>query len=216
MATDPVSADLAPPVTYASTQAQEMLSSLGQDHRIEGERYRSLLSQAERIRLCLLTIARLRRRMTRNGQNGETIAILNRFSEVAGDLLYSIGLSLTANENLEMARSDLKRITTMADELRQIRRDNLSSFPRALLDDAQIGRSRPEGDGESRGESPHCGDHDRNYVIAANQSSNHNGGGGEQTGGKHTACPLRVGIFAVGKRDVERPRGNAHSAERGA
>jgi uncharacterized membrane protein YccC len=138
MATDPVSADVAPPVTYASTQAQEMLSGLGQDHRIEGERYRSLLSQAERIRLCILTIARLRRRITRNGQNGETIPVLNRFSEVAGDLLYSIGLSLTANESLGMARSDLERITTMTDELRQISRDNLSSFPRALLDDAQL------------------------------------------------------------------------------
>jgi uncharacterized membrane protein YccC len=138
MATGSISADNAPPLTHASTQAQEILSGLGQDHRIESHRYRSLLSQAERIRLCLLTIARLRRRMDRNEQNSEAIPVLNRLNEVAGDLLYSTGLSLTANESMGMATSDLKRITAITDELRQISRDNLSAFPRALLNDAQL------------------------------------------------------------------------------
>ncbi len=62
-AASPGRATEAPPASAQSTQAQSALATL--DHSVEAERYRSLLSQAERMRLSLLTLARLRGRIGR-------------------------------------------------------------------------------------------------------------------------------------------------------
>ena len=64
-AASPVPASEAPPATAESTQAQDALATLDRDHSIEAEHYRLLLSQAERMRLSLLTLARLRKRIER-------------------------------------------------------------------------------------------------------------------------------------------------------
>jgi uncharacterized membrane protein YccC len=138
VATDSVSSESAPPVSQRSTQAQQMLSSLGQDHRIEGERYRSLLNQAERIRLCLMTLSRLRRRLERENQSADAVALFTELGEVTSDVLYSVGLSLNANEPLDGVRDDLTKFNHIADKLRVTKRDNLSSFTLAMLEDAQL------------------------------------------------------------------------------
>ncbi len=57
----------APAGSRESTEAQRALASLTGDHSIEAERFMALLSQAERIRLSLLALARLRIRIGRNG-----------------------------------------------------------------------------------------------------------------------------------------------------
>src|SRR5438552_1267886 len=59
----PVQVMQAPPASVQTTQAQQTLAALHRNHSIESERYRLLLSQAERTRLSLLALRRLRARM---------------------------------------------------------------------------------------------------------------------------------------------------------
>ena len=60
VAAAPVNASAPPPVTSEISQARKMLSGIGRGRSIQAERYWSLVSQAERIRLSLLIITRLR------------------------------------------------------------------------------------------------------------------------------------------------------------
>src|SRR5690349_3950792 len=59
----------APPSTAQVTLAQEVLRRLGRDHGNESQRLWALLNQAERIRLSLLTLARLRNRLARQSKD---------------------------------------------------------------------------------------------------------------------------------------------------
>jgi uncharacterized membrane protein YccC len=132
------SAESAPPASQETTRAHQLLSALGQDRRMEGERYRSLLNQAERIRLCLLILARLERRMERENPDFTARAILDQYLQVSGDLLYSVGLSLTNGAGLGEARNDLVKLNEHANNWRALPREGLSGFLRATLEDAQL------------------------------------------------------------------------------
>jgi len=59
----PMMAAKSPPATAESLQAQNALAGLSRDESFEAVRYRSLLTQAERIRLSLTVLARLRMRL---------------------------------------------------------------------------------------------------------------------------------------------------------
>src|SRR3954470_17244922 len=76
-----------PPTTSEMNVAQDALASLDRDHSIEAERYRSLLSQAERIRLGLLVLARLRARIAREDEASHAAHLLDRFFHLAGEVL---------------------------------------------------------------------------------------------------------------------------------
>jgi uncharacterized membrane protein YccC len=60
-----VDASESPPATSQSSEAGKALATLSRDYSLEGERYRSLLTQAERARLSILAIKRVRSRMRR-------------------------------------------------------------------------------------------------------------------------------------------------------
>jgi uncharacterized membrane protein YccC len=130
--------DSAPPGTEIATRAQQMLSSLDRDHKVEGERYRSLLNQAERTRLGLLTMGRIYRRLRREGSAGDPLHALDGMFQSASDLLYAIGSSLTRNEPLDIARYDLRTFSEWTAALRHYPTGRLTPFVRALLADAQL------------------------------------------------------------------------------
>lgn len=138
LATTAAATDAAPAASQVTTRAQQMLSTLGQDHHIEGERYRSLLNQGERIRLCLLILARLHRRLGRENPDSPAAASLDRYLEIAGDILYSIGLSLDHGAALMEARKDLLALARQGDSFRDFPRGPASPFLRAILDDSQL------------------------------------------------------------------------------
>ena len=77
-----VDASEAPPATSQSSEAGKALSSLSRDYSLEGERYRSLLNQAERARLGILAIKRLRARMRRESVQGSP-EVLDRALAIA-------------------------------------------------------------------------------------------------------------------------------------
>ncbi len=90
----PRQADDAPAATNASIQAQISLSTLDRDRSIESERFRFLLSQAERIRLALLALRRLRARLLRESPTGSELEILNDFLAVCSGMLASVAAAL--------------------------------------------------------------------------------------------------------------------------
>ncbi len=90
LAVSPAGPDSAPPGAEQIAGTREGLASLAEDHSVEAERYVFLLSQAERIRLSLLTLRRLHRRIERDPEGGPASAALERIltmSQAALELL---------------------------------------------------------------------------------------------------------------------------------
>lgn len=82
----PSPASEAPAAGTQMTEAQKSLATLSA-HTIAGERYLLLLSQAERIRLGLLALARLKIRLARDPRASACTSILDRAFEVSSTLL---------------------------------------------------------------------------------------------------------------------------------
>jgi len=101
----------APPATAHSLLAQTMVASLGRDRSAEAERFRFLLSQAERIRLGLLALGRIRGRLGREEPAPAECAQLDRALEVIAEALDRIGKAILESEPPSFAGLDeLERI----------------------------------------------------------------------------------------------------------
>jgi uncharacterized membrane protein YccC len=124
----------APPASVQMTQAQTALATLGGDHSIEAERYLALLSQAERIRLALLTLARLRIRIGREAGAEMETATLDACLEIAGRVLTSVGDSLMTRELAPAHRhpSEFEELRVRAAGLR--RRESPAALAEMLRD----------------------------------------------------------------------------------
>jgi uncharacterized membrane protein YccC len=86
----PIHPSAAPPASAQSTQAQLALSAPGQQS-LQAERYRSLLSQAERIRLSLLALSGLHRRLREDASGRCVSESLEQCFAISSHLLSSIG-----------------------------------------------------------------------------------------------------------------------------
>jgi len=106
----------APPASTQSSQAQTALAPLAGNYSIEGERYRSLLSQAERIRLGLFALSPFRGTDSRG-------AILDRYFEIAARVLRAIGGVLVASEPGDSVRAELEALGALAEDLRSAEGD---------------------------------------------------------------------------------------------
>ena len=108
----------APPASAQSTQAQTALAGDYSDHSIDGERYRMLLSQAERTRLGIFALGRLRVRIAREAPDSAEAALLERYLEIASRVLQSIGGALVAAQPVESVRAQLDEQQALAEQLR--------------------------------------------------------------------------------------------------
>ena len=138
-AASPAAATEAPSASAQATEAHNTLADLGAVHTLEADRYRSLLNQAERMRLSLLMLARLRVRIGREKEGGEEAAALDHFFELCSRLLAAIGRSLRANDSID-SNSDsnadqLDQIEALAEVLR-LRTGSGSELLSALVADA--------------------------------------------------------------------------------
>jgi uncharacterized membrane protein YccC len=118
-AASPVTATDAPPASAQSIQAQAAIAALEQNHSVEAERYRMLLSQAERIRLSLLALARLRIRIRREKHDSPVGEVLDRCLAISSSLLGSIGNSLLAGKNVKPDPERLQELQNLAERLRE-------------------------------------------------------------------------------------------------
>jgi len=96
--TGPPAVREAPPASGQSTEAQTSLAALSGDRSVEAERYLALLSQAERIRLALLALSRLRVRLGRQAGGEAAAQTLERALALASDRLLAIARSLESRE----------------------------------------------------------------------------------------------------------------------
>jgi uncharacterized membrane protein YccC len=127
-----------PPVSDQSALARVTLAGLGNDHSLEAERYWSLMNQAERIRLSLLTLRRLRRRMLRDTQVSPRVEAVQRFLDISADVLTDIGRSLSIGESADSGRKSLRKLKTLAENLRQEETKPATAFLSAMTRDARF------------------------------------------------------------------------------
>jgi uncharacterized membrane protein YccC len=117
IATHPADAASAPLGTREIAQAHDAVVNLATDMSLAALRYRSLLSQAERIRLSLVTLARLRHRLTREDAFHPAIAALDQFRENAGHLLEAVAQSLFSGKEPGLAADRLALGLALAQKL---------------------------------------------------------------------------------------------------
>jgi uncharacterized membrane protein YccC len=136
VAASPIEASQAPPASGQSTHAQSSIAALARDHSINGERYRSLLSQAERARLSLLTLTRLRARLAREEEGKFACEILDRVFPICSRVLGSIGNWLAAGEIGTGSTDSLQELHKLSQGLKR-REEEMSSSLIALIEDAR-------------------------------------------------------------------------------
>src|SRR6202795_1614325 len=95
-ASGPWNATSSPLASAHSEQAQDALLGLARDEDTESIRYRALLNQAERIRLTLLVLMRLRFRMEREILDYPGLAIIDGYLQTASQILSHISNSLSS------------------------------------------------------------------------------------------------------------------------
>jgi len=138
IATRPSEATVAPLGTREIAQAHDALSSLTTDLSTAALRYRSLLSQAERIRLSLATLARLRFRLTRANAFDPAIATLDRYRANAAYLLNAIGNSLASGKEINLEADRLVLGMALAEQLGTERERGAQSFSNAVARDVKF------------------------------------------------------------------------------
>lgn len=132
-----IKATEAPPASAEFSNAHKTLSGFGGRTTAQGQRYWSLLSQAERIRISLFVIARLRTRLQREPETGRDAATLDRCRELAALILSEIGESLAAGRTSILTPEPLKQLGRIADSYRESKQEAHPSNVSALVSDAQ-------------------------------------------------------------------------------
>jgi uncharacterized membrane protein YccC len=122
----------APPASQHSTRAQEALSSLAGDHRVEAELLFALVSQGERIRLSLFAVGRALVRARREDGSEPAAAVIQQFLERASHLLAALGHSIQGEPLSDAASALLKELENPAAALRlaEERSKQLAIHPR--------------------------------------------------------------------------------------
>jgi len=128
----------APPATLESAQAQEALSGLDRDTALEAVRYRSLLNQAERVRLSLLMLSRLHLRLSRENSSHAAVRILDEYLKNTAGILRAIGESFISGTPTAPSRELFRAIETLTGELRRETESIPVSFLAAVAKDARV------------------------------------------------------------------------------
>src|SRR5262249_47268200 len=108
----------APPATGPVLSARAALAGLGANRSLEAERYLALFSQAERMRLALLTLSRLRTRIAREAAGTHDAGLVNRALEIAAEILASIAGSLAAGVKGASPHVHLAELRALSEQLR--------------------------------------------------------------------------------------------------
>jgi len=138
IATHPSQATSAPLGTREIAQAHEALSNLATDTSLAALRYRSLLSQAERIRLSLVALARLRHRLTRENAFHPAIAALDQHRENAARLLQAVAQSLRTGKEPGLEADHLDLGVALAQQLALQDYPAAQTFSSAVLRDMKF------------------------------------------------------------------------------
>jgi uncharacterized membrane protein YccC len=117
----PSDANLAPPLTAETTAAQTMLSRVGRDSI--GERLRSLLDEAERIRLVLIAFDDARQRIHGEHPESAISPIVDQVWTMTGEILEGLAESLTSGKVPTALSDQLQRLDAAVQAARQLAAD---------------------------------------------------------------------------------------------
>jgi uncharacterized membrane protein YccC len=117
-ATQPIGPGDAPPATVQSSKTQDALRSLRQDSGVVSERFLSLLNQAERARLCVITLLRMQAALESNAQPGEAGETLSRFLAAAGGALAASGEFLLSATGTGLLHDQIGKVNKLIEEWR--------------------------------------------------------------------------------------------------
>jgi uncharacterized membrane protein YccC len=117
-ALSPMQSKQAPLTSSEMTQAHDALGRIGRDHGSEAQRLWSLLNQAERLRLSLLTVGRLRNRVGRQAGKYSDVEQLENFLKVCAGVLSAIAETLITHRTPSSGHDSLRAIREFAERYR--------------------------------------------------------------------------------------------------
>jgi uncharacterized membrane protein YccC len=107
------------PLQNPPAQVQDVLAALGRDHTVEGERFRLLFDQADRLRLSVYLVARLGAELDRHyraGEGGLSSEGLDDVLAVASEILKSVATCLLRGTQTCDQDRLLKQLAEAADK----------------------------------------------------------------------------------------------------
>ncbi|QDK38012.1 FUSC family protein [Bdellovibrio sp. NC01] len=128
-------AEQAPQATHLSIEAQNALKDLAGDSRADARRYRSLLAQAERLRLTILSLLRLRKRLSREIDQHFSVSLLDDILKSTAKVLDSVGEVIQTSQSIGVAPPIIVQIENQITQIKNQRSENESAFLNAVLND---------------------------------------------------------------------------------
>jgi hypothetical protein len=110
-----------------------MLSGVGRGRSNQAERYWSLVSQAERIRLSLLIVTRLRVRLGREPGTEHHTGYIDRARDLAARILKEVGNELLAGGSSGIDPGSMQQLSQLTDAYRVAEDQSRSSAVEALV-----------------------------------------------------------------------------------
>lgn len=127
--------DATPLGSMQSIETQNALKALAGDDRPEARRYRSLLSQAERLRITILSLLRLRKRLSRENPQDPRLQPLTQILDAASKIMRAVSVVVVSGKPLGVAPKYVDQIEALTSEFRARRGDGDSPFTTAVMND---------------------------------------------------------------------------------
>lgn len=127
------------PLVAPSAEVQDTLAALGRDHSSEGERFRLLFDQVDRIRLSVFTLIRLRDELQNGASDSGALAgEIDRLIEAASKLAAAVGSCLTSGETSKAPEDVLSQVDEDAERIRISARDSDGSIAREIVSTSEV------------------------------------------------------------------------------
>ena len=126
-----------PPASREFTAARQTLAALAHDRSLQAERYWSLLNQAERIRLTLLALRRLRKRLEREAGGQRAFHSIEQFLSAAAIILADVSEAIDRHASLSSGHQ-LLALEALVEQVRQEHARESVPFLAALQNDARF------------------------------------------------------------------------------
>ncbi len=125
----------APLGTLQTIETQNALMALAGDDRTEARRYRSLLSQGERLRITILSLVRLRKRLQRENPHHASVQTIGAILGTTSQLLRAVSDVIVSGKPLGVGTQYLTKIDEFSHQIKGQRSANETPFMMAVLND---------------------------------------------------------------------------------
>jgi uncharacterized membrane protein YccC len=123
------------PLKPPTQEVQDTLAALGRDYSAEGERFRLLFDQADRVRMSVFLLVRLRDQLMHDERNSEAerVECIDKLLTVTSKLLNGVGDCLTSRECAKVEPELLEQLNELVKHARSL---GEHSAPPAAIDAA--------------------------------------------------------------------------------